>query len=78
MLAVSERQTLPGGRTEVRVWHKPVGRVMEEFQAIACSDTDGITLPAPKQDVPLTLAAPGERWCTDCLAAIRARYAPAA
>ncbi|MGW9067961.1 hypothetical protein ACWGQT_00715 [Streptomyces yangpuensis] len=78
MLAVPERQTLAGGRTEVIIWHKPVGRVVEEFQAIACSSADGITFPAPRQDVPLTLAKSGERWCADCLAVIRARRAPAA
>jgi uncharacterized protein (DUF2237 family) len=69
MLATPERVT--EGRTEILIWHKPVGRAQEEFQAIACSDSDGIVLPAPKQDVPLSLAKPGERWCADCLVAIR-------
>lgn len=66
MLATRERVT--EGRTEVLVWHKPVGRVVEEFQPIACSVEEGIVFPAPKQDVPLSLDKPGERWCVDCLA----------
>ena len=70
MLAIRER--VAEGRTETLVWHKPVGRVVEEFQGIACSDTEGIVMPPPKQDVPLCLEKPGERWCADCLAAIRA------
>lgn len=69
MLATRERVT--EGRTETLIWHKPAGRAQEEFQAIACSDTDGIVFPAPKQDVPLRLDKPGERWCAGCLAAIR-------
>lgn len=72
MLATSERVRGDGGRTEVVVWHKPVGRVVEEFQPIACSSTEGIVMPPPKQDVPLRLDKAGERWCADCLAAIRA------
>jgi hypothetical protein len=63
MLATPERIRGDGGRTEVLVWHKPVDRVVEEFQAIACSDSEGIVMPWPKQDVPLTLDKPGERWC---------------
>lgn len=69
MLATRERVT--EGRAEVLVWHKPDGRAVEEFQAIACSDTDGIVFPAPRQDVPLALDGPGERWCPDCLAIVR-------
>ncbi|GHH30205.1 hypothetical protein [Streptomyces rubradiris] len=71
MLATPERIRGDGGLTEMLVWHKPVGRVIEEFQAIACSDTEGIVMPWPKQDVPLKLDKPGERWCSDCLAIIR-------
>lgn len=69
MLATRERVT--EGRAETLVWHKPVGRAVEEFQSIACSDTDGIVFPAPKKDVPLNLDEPGERWCPDCLAVMR-------
>lgn len=69
MLATRERVT--EGRDEALVWHKPVGRAVEEFQPIACSDMDGIVFPAPRQDVPLGLDKPGERWCPDCLAIIR-------
>ena len=71
MLATPERIRGDGGRTEVTIWHRPVGRVVEEFQPIACSETEGIVMPWPKKDVPLTLDVPGERWCPDCLAAIR-------
>ncbi|MGW4270891.1 hypothetical protein ACWEGQ_00640 [Streptomyces seoulensis] len=66
MLAVRERVQ---GRI---VWHKPVGRVVEEFQAIACSDTEGIVMPPPKENVPLSLNRMGESWCPNCLATIRA------
>lgn len=69
MLATPERVREGCGRTEVLVWHKPVGRVVEEFQPIACSAEEGIVFPPPKQDVPLGLKKPGERWCADCLAA---------
>ena len=66
MLATQER-VRKDGRTVV-VWHKPVGRAVGEFQAIACSEDEGIVLPGPKKDVPLDLDQPGERWCPDCLA----------
>jgi hypothetical protein len=66
MLAVPERSA-----DDKLIWHKPVGRIVGEFQAIACSDTEGITFPAPKQDVSLTLDKPDERWCADCLALTR-------
>lgn len=71
MLATSERVRGDGGRTEMLVWHKPVGRVVEDFQAIACSAEEGIVLPWVKKDVPLSLDKPGERWCAGCLAVIR-------
>jgi uncharacterized protein (DUF2237 family) len=72
MLAVPERVSGDTVFTESLVWHKPVGCVTEEFQPIACSDTHGIVFPPPKQDVPLRLAKPGERWCVDCLNVINA------
>lgn len=72
MLATPERIRRDAGRTEVLMWHKPVGPVVDEFQPIACSETEGIVMPWPKQDVPLSLDKPGERWCTDCLAVVRA------
>ncbi|MFI7096826.1 hypothetical protein [Streptomyces lydicus] len=71
-LATPERILGDGGQTEMLVWHKPAGRVVEEFQAIACSDSDGIVFPPPKREVPLRLNKPGESWCPDCLTAIRA------
>jgi hypothetical protein len=73
MLATPERVRGDGQAPDQIVWHKPVGRCNGEcdFHAIACSDTEGIVFPAPKQEVPLRLDKPGERWCPDCLAIIR-------
>ena len=67
MLAIAERVPGTNGRNDTLIWHKPIGRVVEEFQAIACSSEEGITLPPAKQDVPLNLDTPGQRWCDDCL-----------
>jgi len=72
MLAVPERVHGATVFDESILWHKPVGAVTEEFQAIACSDAEGIVFPSGKRDVPLRLDKPGERWCPDCLAMIRA------
>jgi hypothetical protein len=72
MLATPERVRDEGLRTEALVWHKPTGPVVEDFQAIACSVEEGIVLPWARKDVPLKLDEPGERWCADCLAVIRA------
>ena len=73
MLATQERVRLDGGQVVI-VWHKPVGRCDGDcdFHAIACSAEEGIVLPGPKRDVPIRLDEPGERWCVDCLAIIRA------
>ena len=73
MLATQERVRTEGGRT-VLVWHKAVGRCNGQcdWHPIACSDTEGIVAPGPKQDVPLRLDKPGESWCPDCLTIIRA------
>ncbi|MEU5043251.1 hypothetical protein [Streptomyces griseorubiginosus] len=71
MLAIAERVLGQDSRGDTLIWHKPVGRVVEEFQAIACSAEDGITLPPAKQNVPISLDKPGERWCRDCLALLR-------
>ncbi|HEY6116648.1 MAG TPA: hypothetical protein VI172_11875 [Candidatus Dormibacteraeota bacterium] len=71
MLATRERVQGDAVFSELVVWHKPVGRSVEEFQPIACSDTEGIVFPPPKQEVPLGLDRPGERWCPDCLALVR-------
>lgn len=70
MLATSERVRDTDGQGDVLIWHKAVGRCdgQCDFHPIACSDTEGIVLPGPKQDVPLSLDKPGERWCTNCLA----------
>ncbi|MCX5598475.1 hypothetical protein AB0I27_22410 [Streptomyces sp. NPDC050597] len=75
MLATQERVRIDSD-TAVLVWHKAVGRCDGEcdFHPIACSDTEGIVAPGPKQDVPLRLDKPGERWCPDCLAIIRKHH----
>ncbi|MFI2620414.1 hypothetical protein [Streptomyces sp. NPDC018584] len=72
MLATPERVHGDTGFTDSLVWHKPVGRPVEEFQPIACSAEEGIVFPPPKRDVPLSLDEPGERWCPECLTKIRA------
>lgn len=73
MLATPERVHGDTVFTESIVWHQPAGSAVNGFQAIACSDTDGIVPPVRKQDVPLDLDKPGERWCPDCLALINDR-----
>ncbi|MBZ6290408.1 hypothetical protein KVH30_02320 [Streptomyces olivaceus] len=76
MLATHERVRTESDTT-VLVWHKSDGHCdgQCDFHPIACSDTDGIVLPGPTQDVPLNLDKPGESWCPDCLALIRADHA---
>lgn len=68
MLAIAERVQDGLRDPEVRVWHKPVGRMADDFQAIACSSDEGIVLPGGVRDVPVELDEPGQRWCGDCLA----------
>ncbi|NUP20785.1 MAG: hypothetical protein HOZ81_32860 [Streptomyces sp.] len=72
MLATQERVRLDGGQVAI-VWHRSPGRCNGEcdFHPIACSADEGIIAPGPKQDVPIRLEVPGERWCSDCLAIIR-------
>ena len=38
MLATPERVPGLGHAPDQTIWHKPAGRVVEEFQPIACSD----------------------------------------
>lgn len=71
MLATPERVSGYGRTPDRMIWHKPVGRAVEEFQAIACSKDEGITLPWPKAEVPLRLNKENETWCVACLALIR-------
>jgi hypothetical protein len=71
MLAVSERVRGDGGATVGLIWHKPVGRVVAEYQAIACSADEGIVMPGPKRDVSVRHSAPGEVWCAECLQVVR-------
>ncbi|MFD7109150.1 hypothetical protein ACFWAF_03035 [Streptomyces microflavus] len=67
MLAVSERITGLNGTHDQTIWHKPVGRIVDEWQNIACSTTEGILSPRAKEDVPIRLDRENEAWCTDCL-----------
>jgi len=76
MLATQERMRLDGGQVVI-VWHRSPGRCDGEcdFHPIACSEQEGIVAPGPKQNVPIRLDTPGERWCPGCLAVIRAARA---
>ncbi|MFJ3439440.1 hypothetical protein ACIPMU_38735 [Streptomyces cyaneofuscatus] len=71
MLAIPERVSGRGGTPDQTIWHKPIGRVVEEFQAIACGEEEGVTMPWAKVEVPLRLTKEHEQWCPDCLAIIR-------
>ncbi|WP_331761609.1 hypothetical protein [Streptomyces cyaneofuscatus] len=45
MLAIPERVSGRGDTPDQTIWHKPIGRVVEEFQAIACGEEEGVTMP---------------------------------
>jgi hypothetical protein len=63
MRAVQER--IPSYSTSIPdrfIWHRPNGRPVEDFQAIACSTEEGITLPGPSREIPASDA----NWCQDC------------
>lgn len=68
MLATPERVRGIGDEPDRLIWHKPVGQPVADFQAIACSAEEGITLPWGNRQVPLQLNVPNESWCPDCLA----------
>lgn len=70
----AERFDDPGETT----WHLPGGPPNDDYtwQAIACSEEEGL-LPCGQIEVPLDLTGrPGERWCPDCRTLLTA--APAA
>jgi hypothetical protein len=73
MLATPERIRGYGHDPDLIVWHKPAGPAVADFQPIACSADEGITLPWPRREVPLQLDVPNESWCPDCLAIIRSK-----
>ncbi|UPT46774.1 MULTISPECIES: hypothetical protein [Streptomyces] len=73
MLAVSERIDGCNGTPDQTIWHKPVGRIVDEWQNIACSATEGINSPWVKQNVPIRLKKEHEAWCSDCLNLVRQR-----
>ncbi|MFG2970902.1 hypothetical protein ACGFZS_47300 [Streptomyces sp. NPDC048288] len=70
MLATPER-TRDDHDRPIQLWHLlGDGHVCNgecDFHPIACSNTEGITLPAGTRDVPVDLDEPGQRWCGDCL-----------
>uniref|UniRef100_UPI003F4993E3 hypothetical protein n=1 Tax=Streptomyces chartreusis TaxID=1969 RepID=UPI003F4993E3 len=70
MIATSERVRGSGPDADLLIWHVPVGAVVEDFQAIACSDEEGLAVPSGQRDVPLRLDATGESWCLRCLATV--------
>ncbi|MFD8148086.1 hypothetical protein [Streptomyces sp. NPDC059708] len=67
MIAVPERVPARGLESDRLIWHLPVGDVVEDFQAIACSDEEGIVMPAGERAVPLHTDVPGQSWCPQCL-----------
>lgn len=63
MRAVQERiPSLSSNTPDRTIWHRPVGRPVEEFQQIACSDDAGITMPSASREVPASDPA----WCPSC------------
>ncbi|MGW7087480.1 hypothetical protein ACWGH2_28840 [Streptomyces sp. NPDC054871] len=80
MLATPERVRETDGRT-IQIWHLPAdGQDCDgqcDWHAIACSDKEGIVMPGGTRDVPENLNESGQRWCPDCLMAMRAARAVA-
>lgn len=65
MRAVQERiPSLDSTAPDQTIWHRPVGRPVEEFQQIACSTDEGITMPSGARNVPASDPA----WCPTCRA----------
>lgn len=63
MRAVQERiPSYSSDQPDGIILHRPVGRPVEEFQAIACSADEGITMPGGPRDVP----ASDPTWCPNC------------
>ncbi|MFD5013808.1 hypothetical protein [Streptomyces chartreusis] len=67
MIATSERVRGCGLGPDRLVWHVPVGAVVEDFQAIACSEVEGLAVSSGQREVPLHLDVPEESWCPECL-----------
>ncbi|MEV7835265.1 hypothetical protein AB0P12_32275 [Streptomyces subrutilus] len=72
VIATSERVRGRGLDPDRLVWHVPVGAVIEDFQAIACSDEEGLAVSSGEREVPLHLDVSDESWCLECLALIPA------
>ncbi|MFJ9752971.1 hypothetical protein [Streptomyces chartreusis] len=70
MIATSERVRGRGLGSGQLVWHVPVGAVVEDFQAIACSQEEGLAVSSGVREVPLDLDVLGESWCLECLALV--------
>ncbi|MFC9817435.1 hypothetical protein ACFVJM_35915 [Streptomyces virginiae] len=74
VIATAERVRGRGLDADRLVWHVPVGAVVEDFQAIACSDQEGLAVSSGERDVPLHLAASDESWCPQCLLLVAAAH----
>ncbi|MFE2852694.1 hypothetical protein ACFXJO_16385 [Streptomyces lavendulae] len=74
MIATAERVRGYGLDPDRLVWHVPVGTVVEDFQAIACSDQEGLAVSSGERDVPLHLKASDESWCPQCLLLVAAAH----
>ncbi|MFD5848264.1 hypothetical protein [Streptomyces chartreusis] len=72
VIATSERVRGYGLDPDRLVWHVPVGAVVEDFQAIACSDEEGLAVSSGQRDVPLRLEVSDESWCPECLSLVPA------
>ncbi|RST09025.1 hypothetical protein EF910_02120 [Streptomyces sp. WAC07149] len=73
MIATAERVLAPGFWTDLLTWHVPAGGVVEAFQAIACSDQEGLVVPAAPRGVAVNLDVPGQSWCPGCLMLAQAK-----
>ncbi|RSS41590.1 hypothetical protein EF912_31360 [Streptomyces sp. WAC07061] len=73
VIATAERVLAPGFGTDRLIWHVPAGGLVEDFQALACSDQEGLSAPGGPRDVPVDLDVPGQSWCPRCLMLARAK-----
>ncbi|MBD0673951.1 hypothetical protein BU198_25350 [Streptomyces sp. CBMA156] len=74
MLATAERIHPRGALGTVEIlWHRPAdpdacdGDCDCDYHPVACGEP-GINVPGGITDVPENITAPGQRWCTACLA----------
>ncbi|MFD7785380.1 hypothetical protein ACFV4Q_20125 [Streptomyces nojiriensis] len=74
VIATSERVRGYGLDPDRLIWHVPVGVVVEDFRAIACSDEEGLAVSSGERDVPLCLEVPDQSWCPRCLSLVPAAH----